>query len=190
MTRGLLAHGRLWGSLALVLALLALAHVTGLRDHFSTDHLREVFLAHKLWSLVVFTALFSLGNLVHVPGLLFLFAAVLALGKLWGGLATYMAANVSCVVTFLALRWVGRDSLMQVRSRWVRRALTTLHTRPVHSMVILRTFLQTMPTLNMVLAMSGIRLRHYVLGTLLGLPLPIAFYCFFFDLLAKGMKSL
>jgi uncharacterized membrane protein YdjX (TVP38/TMEM64 family) len=190
MTRGLLAHGRLWGSLALVLALLLLAHATGLRDHFSAAYLREVFLAHKLWGIVVFAALFSLGNLIHVPGLLFLLAAVLALGKLWGGLATYVAANVSCLVTFVVLRWIGRDSLLLIQTRWVRRVLATLHARPVRGVVLLRTFLQTLPTLNMALAMSGIRLRHYVLGTLIGLPLPIAFYCMFFDLLAQGVKSL
>jgi hypothetical protein len=29
--------------------------------------------------------------------------------------------------------------------------------------------------------MSGIRFRHYIFGTLLGLPVPIALYCLFFD---------
>ena len=42
---------------------------------------------------------------------------------------------------------------------------------------------QTLPALNYALALSGLRLRHYVLGTLLGLPLPIAVYCVFFDYL-------
>ena len=45
--------------------------------------------------------------------------------------------------------------------------------------------LQTLPALNYTLALSGVRMRHYVLGTLLGLPLPIALYCIFFDYLAK-----
>jgi len=31
-------------------------------------------------------------------------------------------------------------------------------------------------------------LRHYMLGTLLGLPLPIALYCLFFDTLAHLLK--
>lgn len=39
-------------------------------------------------------------------------------------------------------------------------------------------------SLNFALAMSGIRFRAYLIGTLVGLPVPIAFYCIFFDILA------
>ncbi len=38
------------------------------------------------------------------------------------------------------------------------------------------------------LAMSGVRFRAYLLGTLLGLPLPIAVYCLFFDSLAQTLN--
>ena len=41
--------------------------------------------------------------------------------------------------------------------------------------------------LNYALAMSGIGLRSYLVGTLVGLPLPIALYCTFFDVLATGL---
>lgn len=44
---------------------------------------------------------------------------------------------------------------------------------------------QTMPAQNCALAPSGLRLRHYLAGTLLGLPLPIALYCLFFDAVAR-----
>jgi len=43
---------------------------------------------------------------------------------------------------------------------------------------------QTVPPLNYALAMSGIRFRDYLVGTLLGLPLPIMAYCLFFDYLS------
>jgi uncharacterized membrane protein YdjX (TVP38/TMEM64 family) len=46
---------------------------------------------------------------------------------------------------------------------------------------------QTLPALNYALAMSGVRFRAYLLGTLLGLPLPIALYCLFFDALAQAL---
>ena len=38
------------------------------------------------------------------------------------------------------------------------------------------------------LAMSGIRFRNYLIGTLAGLPLPVAVYCLLFDLLASGLR--
>jgi len=49
--------------------------------------------------------------------------------------------------------------------------------------VLLRTLFQTVPALNYTLALSGVRYRDYLVGTLLGLPLPIAAYCLFFDYL-------
>ena len=63
-----------------------------------------------------------------------------------------------------------------------------LDARPITSVVLLRVFFQTIPALNYALALSGIRLRHYMVGTLLGLPLPIALYCLFFDTLAHLLK--
>jgi uncharacterized membrane protein YdjX (TVP38/TMEM64 family) len=42
--------------------------------------------------------------------------------------------------------------------------------------------------LNYALAMSGIRFRNYLIGTLVGLPLPIAAYCVFFDFLSAGFR--
>lgn len=51
--------------------------------------------------------------------------------------------------------------------------------------MILRIFLQTVPALNYALAMSGVKFRDYLIATLLGLPLPIALYCLFFEYLAR-----
>ncbi len=48
---------------------------------------------------------------------------------------------------------------------------------------------QTVPALNYTLALSGIRFRDCLVGTLLGLPLPNAACCLFFDYLARALKS-
>ena len=36
--------------------------------------------------------------------------------------------------------------------------------------------------------MSDVKFRNYLIGTLLGLPLPIFVYCLFFDLLGKALN--
>jgi len=53
--------------------------------------------------------------------------------------------------------------------------------------LLLRLMFQTLPALNVALALSGVRLRSYLAGTLLGLPLPIALYCVFFYTLAHWL---
>ena len=183
-----MTHPRLWAALAFTGLLLLAVELAGLRSNFNLQAVREAFLAHQVLGVLLFVALFSLGNLIHVPGLIFLAAAVLSLGKLGGGLVTYVAASISCMITFGVFRWIGGDALTQLRNPWARKILKSLHARPVRSVILLRTVMQTLPALNISLAMSGIATRHYLLGTLLGLPLPIAFYCVFFDALVGALK--
>lgn len=177
-------HGRLAVLLLFLGLLYAAFELSGLREHFSLQFLQQRLQQHLLGGLLLFTLLFALGNLVQIPGWLFLAAAVLALGRGMGGLATYLAACVSCMLTFWLVRAIGGDALRQLDSRLARSILRRLDARPVASIVLLRVLFQTVPALNYALALSGVRFRHYLAGTLLGLPLPILLYCLFFDYLA------
>lgn len=175
-------------AVVLFLALLFAAfELSGLRAHFNLDFLRQQIVAHQITGLLIFILLFSLGNLIQIPGWIFLAAAVLALGRTMGGLATYAAAIVSCVLTFLAIRFVGGDALRQLNNQTIARILRQLDARPIRSVVLARILFQTAPPLNYALAMSGVRFRDYLLGTLLGLPLPIVLYCLFFDYLERWL---
>lgn len=167
--------------------LLAVFQLSGLRGNFNLTFLHQKFLDNEASGLLIFIVLFALGNLIQIPGWIFLAAAVLALGEVWGGVATYMAAVISCVFTFWVIRLVGGDALRQIRGRWATRLLARLDAHPVKSIVLLRMLLQTVPALNYALALSGVRFRSYLIGTLLGLPLPIALYCVFFDYLARAL---
>lgn len=173
------------GRIVVVLLFLALlfgvAELSGLRAHFSVAYLQQVLGEHLVGGLAVFVLLFSLGNLIQVPGFLFAGAAVLALGRTWGGLATYVAACVSCAVTFFTIRTLGGNALADWKNRTAARLLYHLHARPVRNVALLRVMFQTLPALNYALAMSGVKFRAYAAGSLLGLPLPIAIYCLLFD---------
>jgi uncharacterized membrane protein YdjX (TVP38/TMEM64 family) len=75
-----------------------------------------------------------------------------------------------------------------LKRKTAQRILGQLDAHPLKSVFLLRVLFQTMPALNYALAMSGIRFRTYLMGTLLGLPLPIILYCVFFDYLAMLLK--
>lgn len=165
----------------------AVFEASGLRAQISVAALHDQFLRHKLLGLLSFAALFALGNLIQIPGWLFLAAAVLALGRTWGALATYVAACFACLSTFAVIRLLGADALRGFDGRAGRWIFARLDARPVQSVVLLRLLFQTLPTLNAALALSGIGWGAYVLGTLLGLPLPIALYSVFFDAAAHWL---
>jgi uncharacterized membrane protein YdjX (TVP38/TMEM64 family) len=165
--------------------LLLIVQMTGLKNDFSLAYLREV-LGNNLWGgLLIFVLLFILGNLAHIPGWIFLAAAVLVLGRAGGGLVTYIAACISCGLTFLAVRRIGGNAVERLNNRLAARLLQRLQAHPVRNMVLLRTLFQTLPALNYTLALSGVGFKQYMQATLLGLPLPIAAYCLFFDFIAR-----
>ena len=177
-------YKRLLAVLLFLALLLAIFELSGLRSHFNLAYLHQKLVDNPITGLAVFILIFALGNLVQMPGWIFLAAAVLALGRTWGGIATYIAAIISCTATFLTIRFVGGDALRNLNGKLAKRLLSQLDDHPIRSTVLLRMVFQTVPPLNYALAMSGIRYRDYLVGTLLGLPLPIMAYCLFFDFLA------
>jgi uncharacterized membrane protein YdjX (TVP38/TMEM64 family) len=187
MTLGQLVarHGRslarLAGLLLFILLLVVLAEISGLRSQLTVTNLQLQLHAHPWSGVALFVLLFCVGNFVHLPGWIFLAAAVYAFGRWEGGALTYVAACTSCVSTFVIARLIGGNMVANLSSPWAQRLLAHLQAYPVRNVVLLRTVFQTLPTLNYALALTGLRLRHYLLGTLLGLPLPIAVYCLFFD---------
>ena len=181
----LLRHKRLLAVLLFLGLSLAVVQLSGLREHFSLDFLKHRILENRIGGLSIFVLLFSLGNLIQIPGWVFLAAAVLALGKTMGGVATYIAASASCVMTFVIVRAIGGDALRVLDNAIAARIFNQLDSRPTASVILLRIVFQTVPALNYALAMSGVRFRQYLAGTLLGLPLPILLYCLFFDYLAE-----
>ncbi|MEQ1663667.1 MAG: VTT domain-containing protein [Thiobacillus sp.] len=176
-------HFRLLGVLLFLASALAAFELSGLRAHFSLDYLRQTLAVHPVGGLLTFMAIFTLGNLVQIPGWIFLAAAVLTLGKTGGGLATYLAALLACSVTFFAIRLLGGDALRKIDTPLAKRLLSQLDAHPIRNIAALRVVFQTLPPLNYALALSGVRFRDYFMGTLLGLPLPITVYCLLFDYL-------
>ncbi len=168
--------------------LLTVFEVSGLRDHFNLAFIQQLILQHRIGGLMLFVLLFSLGNLIQIPGWVFLAAAVLTLGRVWGGAVTYVAAVTSCAFTFVTIRALGGNALRLLKNRAAVRILRELDAHPIASVALLRILFQTVPALNYALAMSGIKFRSYLIGTLVGLPVPIALYCIFFDILVTGLR--
>jgi hypothetical protein len=84
--------------------------------------------------------------------------------------STYIAAVTSCLLTFLTIRALGGDALRLLTNRVAVRILRELDAHPIGCVALLRVLFQTVPALNYALAMSGIRLRSYLIGYARGPP--------------------
>jgi uncharacterized membrane protein YdjX (TVP38/TMEM64 family) len=191
MTQALIGFARRYQRLLYVVAFLAILFAvfqfSGLRGQISLSNVREQLQANPRTGLAIYVSLFSLGNMLQIPGTVFISAAILALGPLWGGLYTYVACNVSAVVTFLSIRFIGGNALQSIERPFMKRILARLATHPVQTVIVARLCFQSLPALNYALAMSGVKLRHLIAGTLIGMPPFIALYCVFFDQIATWL---
>ncbi len=166
---------------AFFVALYLMMEISGLRSQIAPGAIKEIFLRHTVLGLFFFCLAYSVGNLVYIPGWIFLVGAVLALGKEWGGRASFLAALCSASISFVIIRSVGGTALRSLNNKWADRIFSHLDQRPIISVAILRLLFQTLPAINYALALTDLRFRHYMIGTLIGLPLPIFLYCYFFE---------
>ncbi|MCB9599980.1 MAG: VTT domain-containing protein [Sandaracinus sp.] len=178
------APRKLWrfaALVALIVGSIVLAKVTGVTEQLTPDRIRGFMEGAGVLGFLIFLGVFAVGELVHVPGVFFVAAAILAYGRGLGGVAAYVGAVLSVIVSFAVVRGVGGQVLAEVRRPWVRKILDGLERRPVRVVALLRLILWMAPPLNYALAMSAVRFRDYVLGSALGLILPIAAAALFFD---------
>ena len=168
-------------ALGLLLAALALAaRALDLPARVTPDALRE--LAGGPGGRALFVAAFCAGELLHLPGLLFVGAAVLAWGPVEGGLLAFGAGLLSLSLAFALTRLVGGQPLGVVQRPWVRRLLEKLDRRPILTVAALRAVLAYAPPLNVALALTPMRFRDYLVGSAIGLVPPVAVVALFVDL--------
>jgi uncharacterized membrane protein YdjX (TVP38/TMEM64 family) len=172
---------RLGALVAVTVAFVLLARASGLTSHLRPAEIRGHMASAGAWGPVAFVAAFTLGELAHVPGVVFVAAAVVAYGRTVGIPLAYVGALVSLSVSFAFVRVIGGRALSAIRWGFVRRMLLELDTHPVRTVALLRLVLWMTPQLNYALALSNLRFRSYFLGSAVGLALPVVGLSFLFD---------
>lgn len=158
-----------------------IAWATGLTDYFTVERIQTFMDSAGAWGFLAFIVLFSLGELAHVPGIVFVGAASIAYGTELGMLAAYVGAVGSVTLSFVIVRSIGGQPLAAVQRPFIRRILSKLEKYPIRTIVVLRLIMWMAPQLNYALAMTKVRFRDYVLGSALGLVLPIPLAVLFFE---------
>jgi uncharacterized membrane protein YdjX (TVP38/TMEM64 family) len=141
---------------------------------FDAEALRKVVLDFGPWGWAVYFVTFAAGEFLHVPGLVFVAAGILVYGKVLGFGVALAGAMVSVTFSFLVVRRIGGTPLADVRYRWLQGMLQRLEQHPIRTVFVLRLALWLAPPLNYALALTPLRFRDYLIGSALGLVLPIA----------------
>lgn len=168
--------------LLLVLVILAVwiaAWATGVTARFTPESIRSLLAGTGFWGVIAFTALFSAGQLLRVPGTVFVATAVAIYGRNFGMLVALLGALVSVTVSFAVVRAFAGRALGDIQRPLVQRLLNKIDSHPVMTVALLRLIFQTAPPINFALPMTAVRWRDHLAGSMLGLPVPIAVIAFF-----------
>jgi uncharacterized membrane protein YdjX (TVP38/TMEM64 family) len=172
---------RLVAVAALLGGLFVIAKTTGVTDQVTVENMRGWMADAGGWGVLLFVVIFLVGELMQVPGLIFVAAAVLSYGRFWGGGLSYITAVLSVCFSFVVVRTVGGKALGEIKQAWVRKALAKLDTHPIKTVAVLRTVLIMSPPLNYALALTNMKFRDYLIGSAVGLVPPILVFVIFFD---------
>ncbi|HJZ76558.1 MAG TPA: VTT domain-containing protein [Vicinamibacterales bacterium] len=161
------------------------AWATGLTGRFTSETIRALLAGDGLQGVAAFTILFAAAQLLRVPSPVFVAAAVAVYGLTLGVFIGLLGALVSATVSFSVLRGLTGQALADVQLPILGRLLSAIDDRPVMTVALLRLVFQTAPPLNYALAMTAVRWRDHLIGSFVGLPLPVTVMAFFFDWLAR-----
>jgi uncharacterized membrane protein YdjX (TVP38/TMEM64 family) len=153
----------------------------GTLDAITPERVRAAVVEAGALGVLLFLAVFVAGVLVHVPGVVFVAAGILAYGKAVGFVVSFTGAVAAVIVSFLIVRAVGGRALSEIDRPFLKKMLARLDGRPVTTVIILRLFFPMAPPLNYGLALSSIAFRDYVVGSVVGLVVPLAVVTLFVD---------
>ncbi|MEZ4441492.1 MAG: VTT domain-containing protein [Polyangiaceae bacterium] len=170
-----IARLRRHAPLAVLLALGALGaglHLTGL-VHIEPSEIVAVVRAAGPFGAFALIALFVLGTIANLPGVLFVGAAVAVYGACTGYFVALVGAILSVTAAFALGRRLGLGRDTTLRRPWQQRLLARLDAHPIAIIALLRTVVVVSPPVSYALALTRLRLRDYALGSALGLVIPI-----------------
>ena len=156
---------------AFLIGVYAIGKMTGFTHELTVDGIRESMRQAGVAGFFVFVATFSVGQLLYIPGFVFVMVAGLAYGPFWGAIASLIAANISVAVSFWIVRSIGGQPLkdLRIKKPFLQKPLDHLEDRPIRSMIIIRLFLWAIPPVNYTLAMSGVSFRDYMIAAAIGM---------------------
>lgn len=158
-----------------------------LQQYFERERIQQMMESAGLWGFLLFVAIFAVGELLHIPGVVFVGAAMLVYDRAWGTAAAFTGAVTSVTVSFLVVRAVGGQALAQIERPLVKKILARLEQRPIATVILLRLVFWMAPPVNYALAMTRLRFREYLLGSAIGLVVPVVLAALFLEWIIANM---
>ena len=150
-------------------ALAALLAVLATHDLLSPARIRELVQEAPVAAPVVFVLLYALLTVLLVPGGVRSLVAGALFGPLWGTVVTVIGATIGASVAFLIARAVGREHVERFTGPRIAGIDAWITDRGLGAVLFVRLVpLFPFNLVNYAAGLTGLRLRTFAFGTLLG----------------------
>ncbi|MFH0804396.1 MAG: TVP38/TMEM64 family protein [Candidatus Zambryskibacteria bacterium] len=142
-------------------------------DSFDLNQIRPYLKEFSVWAPIIFIILYTLGTF-FIPSTPFMLAAGILFGFEYGLLYTILSGFFSSVIIFYASRKFGKEWVEKILKykylKYLDKYNERLGTGAVWDLIILRiTPIMPFNALNILMGVSKIKTKDYIIGTLLGL---------------------
>jgi len=130
---------------------------------------------------IVYVAAFCLFELLHLPAIVVVAAGVRVWGVWEGWLLALLTAPVAISLPFFIIRSIGGRPLAEVQWPLLRRMMAKLDDAPLRTVALLRLVFFLSPPITSCLALSGVPFTQYLMGSVIGLAIPLTLLCLFLN---------
>lgn len=124
---------------------------------------------------VFFVIIYGLGCLFFLPASIFTGLGALLYGKFWGIPMNLLGAIFGGAIAFLGARYLFRDLAQRLVGQRLASWNEKLSKNGIWVVMWLRLCLLPYPVVNLGAALTRINFRDYMVGTILGIALPLAY---------------
>lgn len=154
---------------ASIATLLAISVATGLTAHLTTESIRTTVAEAGAWGIALYLLIFIGGQMLHLPGLIFIGAGAIAFGAGPGALMALLGGTIATTVNFVFVRMIGGQPVHQLKHPLAQRGVDLLDRRPLWAVLGLRLVFFTSPAITTVFALSSVRFRDHLVGSAVGM---------------------
>ena len=157
----------------IVIGLVLLGSLTPLGHWFNLGNITVAVKEAGIWGFLLFTIICIAGSFLQLPALLFVVVAMLIYGHWQGTLYGGIGIIIGMIAQFYFVRIVGGRLLVEIKKPFIQRWLKRLDSNPLLTVIVLRLVLWAAPFLNYLLALTSLKGRDYIVGSIIGIIPPV-----------------
>jgi phospholipase D1/2 len=176
-------------AVVLFIGLLWLLKSLDIASYVAPAELKRLMARTEPYEPLVFIGLCVACIFLHLPVIFLVALGGAFFGVALGFLYGWLGCIIGSISTFLLVRYVAKEAFQQkvsTRFAWLSNLDATFAKHGFQTILLLRIFLFMAPPLNWVIGVSHLQLRHYIVGTMLGITPLLGISTYFGSLIEEA----